>query len=98
MTPTQQAQRLTNDGILTRDEVAEWLKVKPRQVERLGVPRLDLGRKTKRYLMRDVLRWLEQRRVNNDAVLQDRPAGVSDASHRRTARRKRWGSSRGRAI
>lgn len=98
MTPTQQAQRLTDDGILTRDEVAEWLKVKPRQVERLGVPSLDLGRKTKRYLMRDVLQWLEQRRVNNDAVLQDRPAGVSDASRGRAARRKRWGSSRGRAV
>ena len=46
------------DDILTRDEVASWLKVRPRQVERLGVPVLDLGRKTKRYLARDVLTWL----------------------------------------
>jgi hypothetical protein len=46
------------DAILTRDEVASWLKVRPRQVERLGVPVLDLGRKTKRYLARDVLAWL----------------------------------------
>ena len=98
MTLTQRAPPFTNDGILTRDEVAEWLKVKPRQVERLGVPRLDLGRKTKRYLMRDVLQWLEQRRIDNKAVLQGRPAGVSDASRGRTARRKRWGSSRGRAV
>jgi len=50
------------DAILTRDEVATWLKVKPRQVERLRVPTLDLGRKTKRYLARDVLAWLEERR------------------------------------
>lgn len=50
------------DSILTRDEVANWLKVKPRQVERLGVPVLNLGTKTKRYLVRDVLSWLESLR------------------------------------
>ena len=50
------------DAILTRDEVAAWLKVRPRQVERLGVPCLDLGRKTKRYLGRDVLEWLDAHR------------------------------------
>jgi len=48
--------------ILTRDEVAAWLKVKARQVERLGVPCLDLGRKTKRYLAKDVFGWLEGKR------------------------------------
>lgn len=50
------------DAILTRNEVAAWLKIKPRQVKRLGVPCLDLGRKTKRYLGRDVLAWLEAQR------------------------------------
>jgi len=50
------------EAILTRDEVAAWLKVKPRQVERLGVPYLDLGRKTQRYLREDVERWLQKRR------------------------------------
>ena len=50
------------DSILTRPEVAAWLKVRPRQVERLGVPCLNLGRKTKRYLARDVLAWLEAQR------------------------------------
>jgi hypothetical protein len=54
----------TPDAILTRDEVAAWLKIRPRQVERLGVPCLDLGRKTKRYLARDVLAWLEAHRVD----------------------------------
>ena len=48
--------------MLTRDEVAAWLKVKPRQVERLGVPCIDLGRKTKRYLPKDVLAWLDAKR------------------------------------
>lgn len=51
-----------SDSILTRDEVASWLKVKPRQVERLGVPVLDLGRKTKRYRAGDVLAWLQSLR------------------------------------
>ena len=50
------------DTILTRDEVAAWLKVSPRQVERLGVPYFDLSPKTKRYLARDVLEWLEELR------------------------------------
>jgi hypothetical protein len=48
------------DTILTRAEVAAWLKIKPRQVERLGVPCLNLGRKTKRYLREDVERWLQR--------------------------------------
>jgi hypothetical protein len=45
--------------ILTRQQVAELLQVRPRQVERLGVPCLDLGRKTKRYMREEVLAWLE---------------------------------------
>ena len=51
---------LAPETLLTRDEVAKWLKIHPRQVDRLGVPSIDLGRKTKRYLVRDVLAWLEQ--------------------------------------
>jgi len=50
------------NGILTRDEVARWLKVRPRQVERLGVPCLDLGRKTKRYVVKDLHEWLQAKR------------------------------------
>ena len=59
------------DSILTRDEVASWLKVKPRQVERLGVPVLDLGRKTKRYRAADVLIWLQSlagREIDTDVT------------------------------
>src|SRR5438046_10634370 len=51
------------DVILTRAEVAAWLKIKPRQVERLGIPCLDLGRKTKRYLNKDVVAWLQAKRT-----------------------------------
>ena len=94
MTLTQRAQPPTDDGILTRGEVAEWLKVKPRQVERLGVPHLDLGRKTKRYFMRDVLQWLEQRRAEKDATPRGRAVAVHDASEALAPRGKRWGSSR----
>ena len=51
--------------ILTREQVAKWLQVKPRQLDRMGVPYLDLGHKTKRYLATDVEAWLEsQRRAN----------------------------------
>ena len=48
--------------VLTRDDVARWLKVLPRQVERLGIPVLDLGHRTKRYLAADVQKWLERKR------------------------------------
>ena len=51
------------DAIMTRDEVAAWIKVKPRQVERLGIPCLDLGRRTKRYFAKDVLEWIQGKRV-----------------------------------
>ena len=56
---------LTPEAVLTREQVAAWLKIKPRQVERLGVPCLDLGRKTKRYLRADVERWLQRIRKSD---------------------------------
>jgi hypothetical protein len=59
-----------HDAILTRSEVSAWLKIKPRQVERLGIPCLDLGRKTKRYLGKDVLAWLEAQRQVPSHTLQ----------------------------
>jgi len=56
-------QPTNGDAILTRDEVAGWLKLRPRQIERLGIPCIDLGRKTKRYLAEDVTAWLQAKRV-----------------------------------
>lgn len=50
------------DAVLTRDEVAAWLKVRPRQLERMGVPALRLGPKTVRYLAADVSAWLASMR------------------------------------
>ena len=46
------------DPILTREEVAKWLKLAPRQVERLGVPYLRLGKRTIRYRKSEVEAWL----------------------------------------
>ena len=51
-----------NNDILTKAEVAAWLKIKPRQVERLGIPCLDLGERTKRYYRTDVQTWLDAQR------------------------------------
>ena len=47
-----------DDALMTRDEVAALLRVKPRQVARLGVPCVRLGIKTPRYLRRDVEAWI----------------------------------------
>ena len=47
--------------ILNREQVAAWLQVRPRQVERLGVPCLRLGHRTLRYRCSDVERWLAER-------------------------------------
>ena len=48
--------------ILTQQQVAEWLLVKPRQIGRLGIPCLDLGHKTKRYLKQAVRDWIDAQR------------------------------------
>ena len=48
--------------ILSTEEVAAWLGLhNKRQVGRIGVPQLNLGHKTKRYRVRDVLAYLESR-------------------------------------
>ena len=57
-----QAAASSPDGIMSRDEVAAWLKVAPRQIDRLGIPCIDLGKKTKRYLVKDIAAWLESKR------------------------------------
>jgi hypothetical protein len=64
----------TADQILTAAEVAAWLKIKPRQVQRFGIPCVDLGRKTKRYVARDILAWLDAHRVRG----KSQNGGVAD--------------------
>jgi hypothetical protein len=49
---------MTTTDVLTREQVAAWLQVHPRQIERLGVPCLSLGVRTKRYLRTDVEAWM----------------------------------------
>ncbi len=48
------------DAIMTTEQVAAWLQVHPRQVQRLRVPALKLSHKTVRYRARDVLAWLQK--------------------------------------
>ena len=63
---------LPPNTLLTADEVVDWLQVARRQVQRLGIPWIDLGRKTPRYQVKDVLAWLESRRRD---VQRRRPSG-----------------------
>lgn len=50
------------DAILTAADVAAWLKITPRQVQRVGIPCVRVGPRTRRYLGSDVLAWLETQR------------------------------------
>lgn len=52
------------EAILTINEVAEWLDVSVRTVERLDIPGVFLGHRTKRYLGKDVLKYMEQRKAS----------------------------------
>jgi hypothetical protein len=52
----------SDTDVLTPEQVATWLKIEKRQLERFGVPVLLLGHKTRRYLRADVLAWLQQQR------------------------------------
>ncbi len=50
-------------AVLELQHVAEWLRISERQVERLDIPFALLGKRTKRYLARDVIEYLEKKRV-----------------------------------
>jgi len=56
--------RDSRQEIMTLQEVAAWLKIEPRQVQRLGIPFFNLGDRTRRYMAQDVREWLERRREN----------------------------------
>ena len=58
----QQRREQPLGAVLTREQVGQWLQVRPRQLDRLGIPCLHLGHKTKRYLAEDVQAWLETQR------------------------------------
>jgi len=52
--------------VLTRPELAKWLKVSERTIDRLQPPALAMSEGVRRYLVSDVLVWLH--RVNGTAV------------------------------
>ena len=52
-----------DSAILELQHVADWLRISPRQVERLDIPFALLGKRTKRYLARDVIAYLEKKRI-----------------------------------
>ena len=54
-------------SVLTLQEVAQWLKITPRQVMRFGVPCANLGHRTKRFITSDVLAWLQEQRNSKEA-------------------------------
>lgn len=53
------------DAVLTKDDVARWMKVHPRTVQRLihreGLPTLHLMERSPRFRAGDVLAWLTAR-------------------------------------
>ena len=53
------------DAVLTKDDVARWMKVHPRTVQRLihtqGLPTLNLMGRSPRFRAGDILAWLATR-------------------------------------
>lgn len=52
------------EAVLNIEQVADWLQVSTRTVERLDIPHTFLGTRTKRYLGKDVLKYLELRKAS----------------------------------
>ena len=59
MRPRRAPEPLT---VLKKVELAAWLRVSPRTIERLKIPSLPLDAGGRRYLVADVLKWLEVRK------------------------------------
>lgn len=49
----------TAETVLTIEQVADWLQVSKRQAERLSIPCFYLGTRTRRYLGKSVLEFLQ---------------------------------------
>ena len=52
------------DELLTRDQVAEWLKIPPKRVYELPVPKVRLGRRTIRWRKADIEEFISRRVVD----------------------------------
>jgi hypothetical protein len=49
------------EAVLDIEQVAEWLQISKRQAERLKIPCLYLGTRTRRFRGKDVLDYLEKK-------------------------------------
>ncbi len=63
---TEDTRDISGEEILTKKQLAEWLQVSPRTIENLHVPCLNLGYRSKRYVLSKVMKFLEER--NSDAA------------------------------
>lgn len=51
------------EAVLEIKHVAEWLRMGVRSVEKLDIPCVFLGTRSKRYIGKDVLDYLEKRKT-----------------------------------
>ena len=49
------------DELLTRDEVAAWLKLPPKSVYELPLPKVKLGHRTVRWRRADIQAYIDRR-------------------------------------
>ena len=67
---------LSDSEVMTREDVARWLKVRPRQLDRLGVPAVKFGRRTVRYFRADVAAWLDGCRNSHIPTRRSQPTAA----------------------
>jgi hypothetical protein len=51
------------EAVLTIEQLADWLQMGKRSVERLDLPCIYLGTRTRRYLAKHVLEYLDRRKT-----------------------------------
>ena len=61
--PAPEPPRIGEPELLTRKDVARWLKCSAAHVSRLSIPCVLLGYRSPRYFRDDVLSWLNQQRT-----------------------------------
>lgn len=64
--PRSVAKEISDDPLLTATQVATWLRVHPKTVYTLGIPRIVLGRRSVRWRWSDVKAFAERRRTENE--------------------------------
>lgn len=63
MTDPRSPKAYAPETVLTIEEVADWLGVSARTVERYPIKRLTFSRSTRRYLAKHVLEFMEAKAV-----------------------------------